>query len=604
MRFAAGFTSGNLTVQANNVCGVSGTTATYALGSPTGNPAVPATPIATGADPNNICTIMGTSSTVNFSVPAVTNAGSYTWTLPAAATVINGANTNSIDVTFAGNYDGKGTVSVKSVNACGTFTSAASKTLAVKWALPAAPKSVLGTVTNPGPIVGKTTKAQYSCSAVAGVSVFHWTVPVGVTIDTAGAYVNGNDTINVTYTNAFALKGSISVQSSEGCGLSKATSLAIAEKAPASAPAPVGPLAVCMYVNTTNNPTYTTRKVAGATYYLWTVPANANIVGLNGDTAIVIHFSTGFAGGDITVAAVDGFGGAGQIASGVKKLTLKAPIIPATPIEIDGETGVCQLLGSTATYATPPIPNATSYIWTVPAPATIVGNANGSSIVVSYPSTGFTGGNITVAAFEGCGASKAVATLAVSPKPSKPVISGFALICGTTTTTYTVANHAGSTYNWSFLKTVSGAVINNGTTNAASIQWGSSTGTLLVTETGCGATSDVASMVIKKGACKLINGQLVVDAEQAPLELSVYPNPSQGNNVNLLLTGVQDQDGAKASILMYDLLGKIVYSNQTVYNAVAGATDVINTDAIKPGMYFVTVQVGNDVYQQKVVISH
>ncbi|OFY52023.1 MAG: hypothetical protein A2W85_11350 [Bacteroidetes bacterium GWF2_41_31] len=58
---------------------------------------------------------------VSYSVAAITNATSYIWVLPAGATIIAGANTNSITVSF-GMSAISGNITVQGSNGCGTGT--------------------------------------------------------------------------------------------------------------------------------------------------------------------------------------------------------------------------------------------------------------------------------------------------------------------------------------------------------------------------------------------------------------------------------------------------------------------------------------------------
>jgi hypothetical protein len=111
----SGFTSGTLSVVANNACGAS-TARTLAL---SGRPAAPTT--LTG--PTAVCP---SASGLVFSTTAVTGATNYTWTVPTGASITAGAGTSSITVKWG---TVAGSVTVKAGNACGT--NATAKTLAV-----------------------------------------------------------------------------------------------------------------------------------------------------------------------------------------------------------------------------------------------------------------------------------------------------------------------------------------------------------------------------------------------------------------------------------------------------------------------------------------
>src|ERR1035437_16522 len=106
---------------------------------------------------------------------------------------------------------------------------------------------------------------MYVASTVTGAT-YAWTVPAGIKIDSTGKYVNGNDTIQVTITNTF-LAGSISVQAQFSCGLGKVKALALKKTAPKGPKTITGPTAVCAFVNTNNDQTYTCSFAAATTYY-------------------------------------------------------------------------------------------------------------------------------------------------------------------------------------------------------------------------------------------------------------------------------------------------------------------------------------------------
>src|SRR6185369_10169639 len=116
---------------------------------------------------------------------------------------------------------------------------------------------------------------------------------------------------------------------------------------------------------------------------------------------------------------------------------------------------------ATQTYSVTAVAGAGSYTWTLPAGWT------GSSTTNSISATvGSAGGTISVTASNGCGTSTA-RTLSVSigdgTAPAKPgaitISGGSAKVCPGDTRTYSVANVAGITYNWT---APAGGNINNG----------------------------------------------------------------------------------------------------------------------------------------------
>jgi len=114
VNYASNAVSGPITVQGNNLCG-SGAT------SPALNITVTPVPAAAGtiSGPTAVC--QGEDGVV-YTVPTITNATGYTWTVPAGATITSGANTSSIHVDFSSSAS-SGSVTVLGTNACGNGAS-------------------------------------------------------------------------------------------------------------------------------------------------------------------------------------------------------------------------------------------------------------------------------------------------------------------------------------------------------------------------------------------------------------------------------------------------------------------------------------------------
>lgn len=115
VNFSANATSGNVTVYGNNPCGSGALSPPFPV---TVTPAVAAAGEIVG--PASVC--QG-STGVMYSVAAIANATSYTWTVPSGATITGGGTTNSITVDFSASAS-SGTVSVYGSNSCGNGTPA------------------------------------------------------------------------------------------------------------------------------------------------------------------------------------------------------------------------------------------------------------------------------------------------------------------------------------------------------------------------------------------------------------------------------------------------------------------------------------------------
>jgi len=149
VNYAANATSGAITVQGNNLCG-SGNT------SPALNITVTPVPAAAGTISGPIAVCQGESGAV-YTIPSITDATGYTWTVPAGATITSGANTNSIHVDFSSSAS-SGNVTVMGTNACGDGAS-----------------SSLSVTVNPVPVTPTITANGYmlTSSAATGNQWYH-----------------------------------------------------------------------------------------------------------------------------------------------------------------------------------------------------------------------------------------------------------------------------------------------------------------------------------------------------------------------------------------------------------------------------------------------
>ena len=108
--FSSTATSGNLTVFGSNSCGNGTVSANYSI---TLNPLPSSAGTITG--PSTVCQ---EQTGVVYSVPSITNATGYTWTLPAGVIIVSGSSTNTIIVDFTDSAV-SGIISVLGTNSCG-----------------------------------------------------------------------------------------------------------------------------------------------------------------------------------------------------------------------------------------------------------------------------------------------------------------------------------------------------------------------------------------------------------------------------------------------------------------------------------------------------
>jgi hypothetical protein len=126
--------------------------------------------------------------------------------------------------------------------------------------------------------------------------------------------------------------------------------------------------------------------------------------------------------------------------------------LPGNAGAITGSASVCAGAQGVA-YSTTPIANASSYVWILPAGASIATGEGSANITVDFAPTA-TSGNITVHGNNLCGNGTPSSGFAVTVNPlpaAAGAISGNAIAClGSTGNLYTIASIANATgYTWS-----------------------------------------------------------------------------------------------------------------------------------------------------------
>lgn len=269
VNFLTAFTSGTLSVSANNGCGAS-TARTLSILS---KPATPGK--ITGAAVNVCANTSGAYSVTN--VSGVT----YNWTAPANATIASGQGTNAVTVNFSAAFT-SGTLGVAATNTCG---SSALRSVAI-YSVPSTP----GTVTGLGYGNCSTTNI-FSISAVTNATSYTWSSSVaGATITPSGT------SASITFP-AFS-SGNVLVTANNACGSSPVRTFAV--KGVAATP---GAITGNTTVTSCVNESYSITALPGATSYLWTAPTGSAIVSGQGTTNVTIDYGT--ASGSITVKGVN-----------------------------------------------------------------------------------------------------------------------------------------------------------------------------------------------------------------------------------------------------------------------------------------------------------
>jgi len=227
-----------------------------------------------------------------------------------------------------------------------------------------------------------------------------------------------------------------------------------------------------------NSVTYNVPEIANATTYIWTLPNGAT--GTSTTNSITVNYGTSAISGNITVRGSNSYGD-----GNASSLAITVNALPVAAGTITGDAIVCQEQ-NTLTYTVPTIANATSYVWTLPSGAT--GTSTTNSIDVDFGTTAISG-DITVKGTNNCG-DGATSTLAITVNPlplAAGTITGDAIVCQGQTVNYNVPTVANAT---SYVWTLPSGATGTSTTNAITVDFGTSATTGDITVKGANSCGD------------------------------------------------------------------------------------------------------------------
>jgi hypothetical protein len=557
VNIAANANSGNITVKGSNTCG-DGLSSILPV-------TVNSTPDTAGVIAGAITVCQGQTS-VTYTVPAINNATSYQWTLPAGAS--GSSTTNSITLNYA-SFAVSGNLKVKGQNACG-FGQESLLAITVN-PLPSNGGTIIGNA-----LVCKGQTLTYKVPAINNANSYVWTYPSGFT---------GSSTVDsiVLVVGVSAVSGTITVKGQNACGVSSvASSKTVTVNSVPAAPGTItGNSNVCQGAQ---NETYSISAVSGATSYSWNLPSGAT--GSSTSTNILVNFGSTASSGNIVVKASN-VCGTGD--STFKMITVNS--IPVAAGTISGSTTVCQ--GATGqVYSIPAITGATSYIWTLPAGVT--GTSTTNTITVSFANN-TAAGSISVYGSNACGdgsPSSIAFTITALPGAAGTITSvGGDSIVAAGTKTYTVPAITGATsYIWTYSGT--GATI-TGTTNTVSISFLSNftNGSLTVMgQNACGNGTVSAGYFIT-------NYVGINDPDGNSLNYSIYPNPTKGI-ITVNINGIN----SNLELQITNLQGEIIRTENLTNNKQSYSAD-IDLSAYAKGVYFVKFINNKFVKVEKIVLQ-
>ncbi|MFL5753230.1 MAG: T9SS type A sorting domain-containing protein [Bacteroidia bacterium] len=423
--------------------------------------AIPSTPLKPFGD-SALC---ASSSNSTYTISPVSNAVTYQWQLtPAAAGTITGTGTSAV-VNWNGAFSGTASVSVAGANpnCTGPYSVVRSVSVLLSPVPPTYLSGNLSLCLNPA-------NTTYIVSSAANATSTIWSL----TTPGAGVLTPTDTTAIVNWTNTFTGPAHIKFTASNGtCSASDSITVNI-NTPPAATSAVSGLTTLCNGVSAT----YSVTNDPNISSYSWTFPG-----GWTGTSTTNSITAVAGTSGTISLVATNNCG-----STAPATLAVTVNNIPAVPGTISGTTTICS--GTTNSYSVVPVAGATSYAWTLP------GGWTGTSATNSIAATSnASSGNITVTAGNTCGNSTTqTSAITVNVIPASPgTISGSAVICSGTTTTYSVAAVSGATaYAWA----LPGGWTGTSTTNSITATASSATGNITVTANNSCGSSAVQSLAI------------------------------------------------------------------------------------------------------------
>jgi hypothetical protein len=338
--------------------------------------------------PNPAGVISGTTSVCayqtaqSYSIASVSNASTYSWTIPEGASITAGDNTNTITVNMG---DASGNIAVTAVNTCGNGTASA-VAVTVNPLL-----THTSAITGPVSVCANQTSASYAISPIAGAN-YVWTIPTGASM-TAGSTSNA---ITLTFGTT---SGDVTVTPNNTCGTGQKSVLTVAVT-PAITPS-VSVTTPYMPVCANGHTSFTAIPVNGGSTptYAWeinNIPQNGN------NTAI---FSGIVKTGDVVNVTLTSNVACASTATALGSLNITA--IAAAPSKPSGFTSQMATVTEGLTgiaYAINPVANTNVYAWTYDGTGVSFNNTNSVSTHVDFDINA-TSGNMNVTAINACGTS-------------------------------------------------------------------------------------------------------------------------------------------------------------------------------------------------------
>jgi PKD repeat protein len=412
--FAANAVAGSITVKGENLCGVGPSSASKTF-------TVTALPIAPSAI-TGIQAVTNGQTGVSYSVPAVSGATSYTWTVPSFATITAGSTTTGITTSFSC-PGGNGNISVHANNGCGAGPESYAKAITINCP----PASNFYASSTQVCVGGTITFTDISTN---NPTSWLWTFPGGTPATSTLEHPT------VTYSTLGVYNVTLQVTNANGNNSSTKTTY-INVGVPAQPSAITGSATPCG----ASTQTYSVTNVPGVTY-TWTYPAGWAVVSGAGTSSITL--TVGATSGTVQVTPSNTCGnGTAQTLS-----TTVATAVAASVSIAASANPVCA--GTSVTITPTPTNGGTTptYQWKVG--ASVMGTG------ATYVSSALANGDVVTCIMTsnancvtGSPATSNAVTMTVSPATVGGTVTGGTTICtGSTSGLLTLAGHTGTIVRW------------------------------------------------------------------------------------------------------------------------------------------------------------
>lgn len=390
--------------------------------------------------PSDFCA----GDTVTYYVTPIENALTYTWSVPADATILQQVDT-MLTVAMG---NASGIIGVTASDDCDNTSTVMEVTAQFSLA-------------ELGNISGDTTVCllglgSYSINAVPNADSYDWILPADAQIIYSQA-----DTLVVIQFDSTG--GTLTVVANGFCD----TASTSFEVTLAGEIIPIDTIFGNTEACQSSLMTYWIEPVAGAISYEWTIPGDATLVSGQGDTIIVVSF--GPSSGEIIVQA-----------SATDCNTYQASQFVSVsgfldaPDDIIGVTALCS--GDTSQYIVTDVLGADSYHWEVPAGATLLSGQGENLISVLF---GTFSGDIVFSAVSSCDTvTSSLYVMVAPPVPPISAIMGDTVVCAGDTVVYNIAAVDGVSYSW--IVPANATILSYNGDTSVTVVFGSNSGTIEV----------------------------------------------------------------------------------------------------------------------------